>query len=157
MHLSKVVTVTALAAAAAFVPVAANAAGPVEVVKAGQPVDAGHGVTLTLTRTQRCVLTEDGSGSCKSVVDGNQPAGTVSVQIIGDSTGALYSPLYIGAGKAARMTVTEDGTTYDAQVVTLPGRPGYSTGYAWGAPTGDPFDQPVVTVYNAAGTVLASN
>jgi hypothetical protein len=133
------------------------AARGVQVVRPGQLVDAGHGQYLKLTRTERCVGTppEDWF-TCKSVVDGNQAAGTVSMQSSGSEAGTLYSPLYIGDGRAARMTVTAQGVTYQAQVVTLAGHPGYATGYVWGAPvSGFPGDAPHVTVYDAAGTVLA--
>ena len=56
------------------------------------------------------------------------------------------------------MTVETGGVTYPVRVVTLPGRPGYASGYGWGAPeTGlpDPGDHPTVTVYNANGKILA--
>lgn len=159
MSLTKIISVAALAATAALVPATANAAPtPVRVVRPGQLVAAGHGEYLELTGTQRCYGPLD-AFSCKSVVDGNQPAGTVSIQIEGDADGTFYTPLYIGDGRAARMTVTDGGTTYDVQVVTLAGHPGYSTGYVWGAPLSGPpvgGDVPQVTVYDAAGTVLAS-
>lgn len=154
-------------AAAAPAAVPAGAAAPagtaaaktpaVRVVRPGELVNAGHGQYLELTRTERCVGTppEDWF-TCKSVVDGNQPAGTVGVQSSGDAAGTLYSPLYIGEGRAARMTLTVQGATYEVQVVTLGGRPGYATGYVWGAPgTGLPGEMPKITVYDAAGTVLA--
>lgn len=83
-----------------------------------------------------------------------QPApGTVSLQSFGEEHGTLYSPLYIGPGRAARMTVTAGTETLEARVVTLAGRPGYATGYVWGA-AGD-MDERTVTVYDAAGRVLA--
>jgi hypothetical protein len=125
------------------------------VVRPGQLVSAGHGQYLKLTRSERCVGTppEDWA-TCKSVVDGNQPAGTVSLQTVGDASGSLYSPLYVGDGRAARMTVTAGGVTYEVRVVTLAGHPGYATGYVWGAPSGA-GDMPQVTVYDATGTVLA--
>ncbi|MFG1805650.1 hypothetical protein [Streptomyces sp. NPDC049040] len=135
----------------------APAAAGVRVVRPGQLVDAGHGQYLKLTRTERCVGTppEDWF-TCKSVVDGNQPAGTVGVQSSGDASGTLYSPLYIGDGRVARMTLTVQGVTRQVQVVTLAGHPGYATGYVWGAPVaGFPGGTPEITVYDAAGTVLA--
>ncbi|MGW5354458.1 hypothetical protein ACWERV_28565 [Streptomyces sp. NPDC004031] len=143
-------------AKAAPAKAAAAKAHGVLVVRPGQLVNAGHGQYLKLTRTERCVGTppEDWS-TCKSVTDGNQPAGSVSLQSSGDASGTLYSPLYIGDGRAARMTVTADGVTYQVQVVTLGGHPGYATGYVWGAPvSGFPGDTEV-TVYDASGTVLA--
>lgn len=134
----------------------AAATPPVRVVRPGQLVSVGHGQYLKLTRTERCVGTPPDWSTCKSVVDGNQPAGTVSLQSSGDASGTLYSPLYIGDGRAARITVTAAGVTYEAHVVTLAGHPGYATGYVWGAPvTGFPGATPAVTVYDAAGTVLA--
>ncbi|WP_052396884.1 hypothetical protein [Streptomyces sp. NRRL F-5123] len=127
------------------------------VVRPGQLVNAGHGQYLELTRSERCLgEPSEGWATCKSVVDGNQPAGTVSLQSTGDASGTLYSPLYIGDGRAARMTVTADGVTYQVQVVALGGHPGYATGYVWGAPSsGFPGDTTEVTVYDASGTVLA--
>ncbi len=166
MSLSKILSIATLTAAAALTPVTAHAAdhttapaaGSVQVVKSGQLVDAGHGVYLKLTHSQKCVGDPE-LWNCKSVVDGNQPKGTVGLQTQGDATGSLYTPLYIGDGRAARMTVTTDGVTYDVQVVTLAGHPGYATGYVWGAaqsePPTDPSDIPDVTVYDASGTVLA--
>ena len=115
----------------------------------------GHGAWMTLTRTERCAGYGTGS-SCKSVVDGNQAPGSVGLQTFGDSDRTLYSPLYIGPGKAARMVVGTDGGTYRARVVTLAGHPGYATGYAWGAPvSGGPPARVHVVVYDAAGRVLA--
>ena len=163
MYPSKILTATVLAATAAATLAAAGTAGaadvrtqslPVQVVRPGQVVDTGHGVDLQLTRTERCLGTPD-AWSCKSVVDGNQAPDSVSLQTQGDASGTLYSPLYIGSGNAARMTVTADGVTYEVQVVTLAGHPGYSTGYAWGAPETDPGDVPQVTVFDKAGGVLA--
>ncbi|MFI0897289.1 hypothetical protein [Streptomyces sp. NPDC020983] len=144
------------AAPATAAPAVAAKAPGVLVVGPGQLVDAGHGQYLKLTRTERCIGTppEDWA-TCKSVVDGNQGAGTVSLQSTGDASGTLYSPLYIGDGRAARMTVTAGGVTYQVQVVTLGGHPGYATGYVWGAPGQGPGAMSEVTVYDAAGTVLA--
>ncbi|MFC1419060.1 hypothetical protein [Streptacidiphilus cavernicola] len=168
MYPSKNVIATVLAATAAVTLTAAgtaSAAGTatagtaprsprVEVVRPGQVVDTGHGVDLQLNRTDRCFGAPD-AWSCKSVVDGNQAPDSVSLQTQGDSTGTVYSPLYLGSGKAARMTVTVGGVTYRVQVVTLAGHPGYSTGWAWGAPLSNPGDIPQVTVFDRAGRVLA--
>lgn len=124
----------------------------VRVVKPGQVLDLGGGRRMRLTRTERCFGTpSELSFNCKSVVDGNQPAGTVGVQ----ASGTFYSPLYIGDGPVARMTLTSGGVTYQVHVVTLAGHPGYATGYVWGAPTTGFPVTPVVKVYDAAGKVLA--
>lgn len=69
----------------------------------------------------------------------------------------MYTPLYTGDGRPARMTVTAGGVTYDVQVLTLAGHPGYASGHVWGAPLTDPpgTGNLHVTVYDAAGGVLA--
>lgn len=163
MSLRRILAAAALGATAVALPATATAAyaasgtDGVQVVRPGQVVDTGHGVDLELTRSERCVGTP-GDWNCKSVTDGNQAPDSVSLQTQGDASGTLYTPLYIGDGRAARMTVVSGGVTYDVQVVTLPGRPGYATGYVWGAPlTGQfPGDWPQVTVYDASGKVLAT-
>ncbi|MBY8881767.1 hypothetical protein [Actinacidiphila acidipaludis] len=134
----------------------------VRVVAPGRVVVMGHGPRLKLEAGQRCVGTP-GDWSCKSVTDGNQAAGTVSLQSQGGTTGALYTPLYIGGGTAARMSVTVAGHEYPLQVVTLPGHPGYATGYGTApAPARGPgerlpaFTELKVTVYDTSGTVLAT-
>lgn len=163
MYPSKILSAAVLAATAAVTMATTGTAhaadtralpSDVQVVGPGQLVDVGHGADLQLSRTQRCVGTPD-AWECNSVVDGNQPPGTVSARIQGDATGTLYSPLYIGDGAAARMSVVSGGVTYDVHVVTLAGHPGYASGYVWGAPQPDPNDVPRITVYDRAGRVLA--
>jgi hypothetical protein len=131
---------------------------PVRVVAADHPIAVGDDQRMKLEKTQAC--TEEGgspSWNCKSVADGNQGAGTVSIQTSGDAKGTLYEPLYIGSGRPAAMTVRVGGHTYLARVVTLPGHPGYATGYAWGPPVSMlGANSAVITVYGARGKVLAS-
>ncbi|MFD5025263.1 hypothetical protein [Streptomyces sp. NPDC058373] len=145
-------TAPAAAHAAEARPAAAAQSRAVVVVGPGERVELGRGYAMTLTRAERCVGSADGH-ICKSVTDGNQPPGTVSLQSFSEGARTLYSPLYIGPGRAARMTVATAGRTLEAQVVTLPGRPGYATGHVWGA-TDESADR-TVTVYDAAGRVLA--
>ncbi|MDH6187127.1 hypothetical protein M2168_000159 [Streptomyces sp. CZ24] len=128
----------------------------VRTVRAGEPVEIGRGQVLTLSTDQVCHrdTTEPGGGvedTCKSVSDGNQASGSVSIQ----SSGTLLRPLYIGPGRAARMTVEVDGEVLRAQVLTLEGDPGYAVGYAWGA--GVSFDGPTpkIRVSDAEGELLA--
>ncbi|MEY9965521.1 hypothetical protein ABIA33_003567 [Streptacidiphilus sp. MAP12-16] len=157
-------TVTATRTQHSAKPTASLAASPtgawpsVRVVQSGRTVDFGHGMWMTLTAGQRCAgLGQPGGSTCKSVTDGNQGPGTVSQQIMGDQSGTMYTPLYIGSGQVARMTVEVGGTTYRATVVTLPGRPGYATGYVWGPPISGGLAgiSPKITVYDAQGQVLA--
>lgn len=163
MYPSKILSAAVLAATAAATMLtagSAHAAAPralpsdPQIVRPGEVVEVGHGIDLQLTKTQRCVGTPDAWG-CNSVVNGNQPPGTVSVRVQGDSVGTLYSPLYIGHGTAARILVVSEGETYDVHIVTLAGHPGFASGYVWGAPETDPNDVPQITVYDKAGRVLA--
>ncbi|MCX3061538.1 hypothetical protein [Streptomyces beihaiensis] len=136
-------------------------APPVTVVRSGQRLDIGHGAWMTLSPTERCL--NDGSDHavtvCTDVTNGNQAPDSVSLRSSGDRTRTLYSPLYIGSGDAARMTVEAGHRTYQVHVVTLAGHPGYAAGYVWGtpthqSPTGGP-SKVKVTVYDASGGVLA--
>ena len=131
----------------------------VRVVSPGRTLDLGHGQRMRLETTERCVSIAGGGGwNCKSVIDGNQPAGTVSMQVEGTARGdALYTPLYLGPGTPTRMTVTVSGHVYPLQVVTLPGHPRYATGYGWVPSAPSPWGpQPQIRVYDAAGKLLAS-
>ncbi|SEL43806.1 hypothetical protein [Streptacidiphilus jiangxiensis] len=133
----------------------------VRIVPAGRTVRFEHQIWMSLTASERCEgVGPQGGSSCKSVTDGNQPQGTVSMQSDGDTHGTAYSPLYIGPGDVTRMTITVDGVTHPATVVELAGHPGYATGYLWLPNTGsvgDPmmFDAEI-TVYDASGKVLAT-
>ncbi|TDT97572.1 hypothetical protein EDD99_5722 [Streptomyces sp. 846.5] len=134
-----------------------GSATSVQVVVPGRRVQAGHGVWLTLTTTHRCVG-GNGSSDCDSAVVGNQESGTVTMRMVGDSTGTLDSPLYIGPGQAARMTISTGAKVYPVTVVSLAGHPGYATGYAWIPTTADPrpATPSTITVYDAANHVLAT-
>ncbi|WP_436740008.1 hypothetical protein [Streptomyces sp. BBFR102] len=127
----------------------------VRTVRAGERVEIGRGQVLTLTEDQVCHRDtgEPGGGddACKSVSDGNQQAGSGSLQ----SSGTPLRPLYVGPGREARMTVEVDGEVLRAQILTLEGSPGYAVGYVWGA--GASFDGPpaVVRVRDAEGELLA--
>lgn len=75
----------------------------------------------------------------------------------------LYNLVYHGPGRVARMTVELDGQAYWATVASLPGDPGYATGYVWGPGQKTPADQKpypldgiTLTAYDAQGKVLAS-
>ncbi|MFI1091586.1 hypothetical protein [Streptomyces sp. NPDC020917] len=134
----------------------------VKVVRPGEVVVLGKGTRLRLDAHRRCLDTS-GTWDCKNTADGNQAADSVSLQSQGDANGTLYTPLYIGRGTPARMSVTVRGHLYPLQVVTLPGRPGYATGYgrapsALAGRAGSPvaFGDVQVTVYDAQGAVLAS-
>lgn len=131
----------------------------VRVVKPGVAFDIGLGQRMYLLPSERCVLDERAQPGCKSVNDGNQAPGTVGLQSYGNQHGTLYTPLYIGSGTPARITVETGGRVLNATVVTLAGHPGYASGYVVGPalvgarPKG--FHSATVTVYDRSGRVLA--
>ncbi|MFJ3220226.1 hypothetical protein ACIPLC_30440 [Kitasatospora sp. NPDC086801] len=75
----------------------------------------------------------------------------------------LYNLVYHGPGQVARMTIELDGQAHWATVVSLPGTPGYATGYVWGPSSKTPSDSKAypldgikLVAYDAQGAVLAS-
>ncbi|MEV6973166.1 hypothetical protein [Kitasatospora sp. NPDC093806] len=75
----------------------------------------------------------------------------------------LYNLIYKGPGQVARMTIEMDGRADWVTVASLPGTPGYATGYLWGPGAKKPDDgQPhplegiTIAAYDAQGRVLAS-
>ncbi|MGW3075683.1 hypothetical protein [Kitasatospora sp. NPDC001132] len=76
---------------------------------------------------------------------------------------ALYNLVYRGPGQVARMAVEVGGRSYWATVASLPGDPGYATGYLWGpgdatahVREADPLQGIRIAAYDAQGRVLAS-
>ncbi|MFE6056577.1 hypothetical protein ACFQ6N_38045 [Kitasatospora sp. NPDC056446] len=76
---------------------------------------------------------------------------------------ALYNLVYHGPGQVARMTIELDGRAYWATVVSLPGTPGFASGYLWApdlkAPkssTAFPLEGIKLAAYDAQGTLLTS-
>ncbi len=133
-------------------------AGRVRTVTANQNVWIGHGQWLRLTPAESCEGGDGDPAQCGATTGGNQKPGSVSLRASGDSTGTFFLPLYLGPGQAARMTVTVAGRTYQATVLTLPGHPGYATGYAWvpGVTGQRAVSAPEsITVYGPDGTRLA--
>ncbi|GAA2280933.1 hypothetical protein GCM10010430_78820 [Kitasatospora cystarginea] len=75
----------------------------------------------------------------------------------------LYNLVYHGPGQVARMTIEVDGQAYWATVASLPGNPGYATGYVWGPsrktpddPKAYPLEGIKLAAYDAQGRILAS-
>jgi hypothetical protein len=132
---------------------AATRPAPAVVVGSGQRLNLGHGQWLTLTTAEVCSGTGQTVENCSSVTNGNQAPDSVSLLTTGDTTGTLYRALYLGSG-AARITVQAGQQSYNLRLVTLAGDHGYTVGYAWGA--AQTSGSVGATVYNAAGTVLAT-
>ncbi|WP_344383186.1 hypothetical protein [Streptomyces thermolineatus] len=125
----------------------------------GERIDTGRGNTMWLTADgQHVVVTRDmpDQEQAKRVLDDNFPVGTVNLRTFGDTDGTLFTGAYRGPDTPARVTVEADGKTLEAQVVTLPGRPGWAA-YHVDSPagTGFPGGAELVTAYAADGTVLA--
>ncbi|MFE5583157.1 hypothetical protein [Kitasatospora sp. NPDC056531] len=81
----------------------------------------------------------------------------------GQNHEGLYNLVYHGPGQVARMTIELDGRAYWATVASLPGSPGYASGYVWGSslkPSTDPKKDPLkgikIAAYDAQGRMLAS-
>ncbi|WP_316528430.1 hypothetical protein [Kitasatospora brasiliensis] len=88
----------------------------------------------------------------------------------GQGDEGLYNLVYHGPGPVARMAIEVDGRAYWATVASLPGDPGYATGYVWGPAqkaSGDPkasgdskaphrLGDIRLAAYDAQGGVLAS-
>ncbi|MFJ4597907.1 MULTISPECIES: hypothetical protein [unclassified Kitasatospora] len=75
----------------------------------------------------------------------------------------LYNLIYHGPEQVARMSIEVDGHAYWATVVSLPGTPGYTTGYLWGpsnktlnGSTAFPLEGVKLAAYDAQGKLLTS-
>jgi len=131
---------------------------PVRTVTRNQRLQVGNGEWIALSPLEICEEGPQDVYQCSGTVTGNQAADSVSLRSAGTSQGDFLLPLYVGSGQAARMTVAVGAKTYRATVVTLPGHPGYAAGYVWipGSPAATASGPtPVVTVFDASGTVLA--
>ena len=128
----------------------------VRIVTDGQKVLIGRGRWVRLTAAETCVGGVGDSEQCSATADGNQSPDSISLRILGDSTGTFFLPLYVGSGQAARITVTVAGRTYQAAVLTLSGHPGYATGYVWVPGQESASVHETTTVYDTGGAVLAT-
>jgi hypothetical protein len=112
---------------------------PVLTVHPGQHIAIDAATDLWLTATGKCQTIAGSapaatSGECHSATDGNQGAGSVSLQgLSGVGQHALYSGIYTGRG-AATITVTDGvtGRVYLATIVALAGRPSWVAYFAVG-------------------------
>ncbi|MFF7586083.1 hypothetical protein ACFZCK_01170 [Kitasatospora purpeofusca] len=75
----------------------------------------------------------------------------------------LYNLVYRGPGRVASMAVEVDGRAHWATVASLPGSPGFASGFFWGPAlkdSGEPSEYPSggvrLAAYDAEGKVLAS-
>ncbi|MFI6108346.1 hypothetical protein [Streptomyces sp. NPDC051310] len=129
---------------------------PPRVVAAGERVKAAPGVELWLTPEGKHWSTGDGGENFRSVVDGNldmaQPG--LSHQTEGSTDGLFHSGVYYGTRAAGRVVLTDAaGRTTTADLVKLPGEPGWGAWYATtpaAAGTGHG-----VTLYDRHGKALA--
>lgn len=139
-------------------PPPATGSSHARVVQPGRPFSIGAGRRMKLEPSQRCFQDRDAAWICEDVMTRNQPVSTVSSQNLGSQHATVYAPLYVGPGLPTRMTVTVEGHTYAAQVVSLAGHPGYAVGYTAGPPPHHPgsFPELKIMVYDATGHVLAS-
>ncbi|WMX46400.1 hypothetical protein RGF97_18285 [Streptomyces roseicoloratus] len=106
----------------------------VRVVRPGQRVDAGRGWTVWLTAEGKHWTGADGYENSRSVTDGNIDTAVpgISYQSEGDGTGTFHSGLYYGTRSVGRVELREeDGRTVPAELLELPGRPGWGVWYVY--------------------------
>ncbi|WP_306330249.1 hypothetical protein [Streptomyces venezuelae] len=107
----------------------------IEVVAAGERVDAGKGWKVWLTKEGKHWAGPDGYENSRSVTDGNIDLGSpgVSHQSEGDAAGVFHSGLYYGTRTAGRVELRNAaGRTIVATLLELPGKPGWGVWYAHG-------------------------
>jgi hypothetical protein len=129
-----------------------SAAAPKVRVVAPGTVDIGGGYTLTLTSDSETLSGHDGQNGPHYTDNGNQSAGSIGLQ----TDGPMVTGLYIGRGEAVSGTVTMDGKSYPATVVTLAGHPGWSVAYAMLPSSPKVNAHMSISVSDATGHQLAS-
>ncbi|MFE9098677.1 hypothetical protein [Streptomyces sp. NPDC007264] len=134
-------------------------ASPIRVVQPGEHVQAVPGVEMWLTGEGKH-WSIAGFEQFRSVVDGNIDMSRPGVSYFGegleetgDNDTYLVHGIYYGTRKAARVTLTKDGTVTEAAMLELPGNPKWGAYYLTVPATGG--GQQTVTVYDKAGRVLA--
>ncbi|MEU0391303.1 hypothetical protein ABZ208_00660 [Streptomyces sp. NPDC006208] len=160
------------ASAAARPAPAAQASRPssgVRVVTPGQRVQAAPGVELWLTEEGKHWSVPGDPDQFRSVVDGNLDMSTPGVSLQGEPVDGPRGPFYFlsgvfyGSRDAARVDVRTSKGRFTAEMVTLPGRPGWGAWYTTGPlpdasegglPGRDDFLRSV-TLYDRAGKQLA--
>lgn len=155
-HPSSTLTVAPPAAPAAP---AAPAPPPVRVVRPGERVDSGHGWTVWLTAEGKHWSGPEGYTNDRSVTDGNVAVSEpgVSYQKEGNREGAFQSGLYYGTRSVGRVELRDaEGRTVLADLLELPGRPGWGVWYTYTSRSGrDLGDLVDVLLYDGAGRRLA--
>ncbi|SEG26949.1 hypothetical protein SAMN05216223_104123 [Actinacidiphila yanglinensis] len=139
-------------------PLPTTPAPAVRVVQPGRPFSVGDGERMKLEPTRRCIAESGDVWQCDDLGGGNHPAGSLSSQNRGDAHHVVLAPLYTGPVLPARMTVTIEGRRYPVRLVTLPGHPGYASGYLIGPPPPGPDTMPAMTLraFDADGTLMAT-
>ncbi|MFE9098675.1 hypothetical protein [Streptomyces sp. NPDC007264] len=128
-------------------------------VRAGERAHALPGVEVWLTEEGEH-WSVAGFEQFRSVVDGNIDMNRPGVSYFreglddtGDHDSSLVHGIYYGTRKAARVTLTKDGTVTEAAMLELRGNPNWGVYYLTVPATGG--GKQTVTVYDKAGRVLA--
>ncbi|NYI04523.1 hypothetical protein [Allostreptomyces psammosilenae] len=153
---------TALRAGADAGAEAKNAAAP-RVVQPGERIEVGGGFVVWLTAQDEHVVVDPEMPDleqAKKIIDDNVPEDTIGLRSFARPDGTLFTGAYRGDGDLHRVTITSQGVTAEAQVITLPGNPGWAAYHLHNdelpPPGTDPDDRVTITAYAADGTVLAT-
>ncbi|MFF4381559.1 hypothetical protein [Kitasatospora sp. NPDC001547] len=158
----------AVGPAAQVLPEPAGPAPEAVVVEPGQQLPLGRpGWWMQLKDQEICIHDAPAYGSSPGCGGYSWAGGAteVTMQYYGNpgQPDSLYNLVYHGPGQVARMAVELDGRSRWATVASLPGTPGYATGFVWGpsrktadGPTEFPLEGIRIAAYDAQGMVLAS-
>ncbi|MFF8380663.1 hypothetical protein ACF07V_31520 [Streptomyces sp. NPDC015661] len=140
------------------VPAVPPASSEVTVVDPGERIPlAGHHAMWLTDQGVFLEVPTAGRAEVRLTKASEVPGGTISTSVSADASGTLWTGVYRGPGAPARVTVSVDGRSMDARVVTLSGAPGWVAFHADDAHAGATSRSGVtITVRATDGTVLAS-
>jgi hypothetical protein len=140
------------------------ASSPIRVVAPGERVEAVPGVQVWLTADGRHWSTAQGPNQFRRLPEAGSESRQPGVSVRPEPVKGAYflSGLYYGlSADPARVAVTVDGREVTGSVLTLAGSPGWGVWYAPAALSAAELKAsyveggPMVTVYDAAGQVVA--
>ncbi|NYI04521.1 hypothetical protein [Allostreptomyces psammosilenae] len=140
-----------------------TSAGLPRVVRPGERIEAGGGFLVWLTAQDEHVIVDPEMPELeqgRKITDGNVPEDTIGLRSFARPDGTLFTGAYRGDGDLHRVTLASQGVTVEAQVITLPGAPGWAAYHVYSdqlpPPGTDPDARVTVTAYAADGSVLAT-
>ncbi|MFF8512793.1 hypothetical protein ACF064_32445 [Streptomyces sp. NPDC015492] len=125
------------------------------VMAAGEKVPFGRGHSMWLTDGSLSVVAPKPMSDVRMTVE-EVPWGHISATATANTSGTLWTGIYRGPGRPARVTIVADGRTPTVRAATLPGNPDW---IAFVADDPNPVDSTqalTMTVQAGDGTILAS-